>query len=606
MKIRVARIQLGLASVCLFFGLTGVAKAPDLRRITILSTNDIHGGIEPRIDREGNTVGGLSILSGAFHAMRAAASANPSIGTVLVDAGDQFQGSLLSNYTEGVTTIDGMSLAGYDAVVPGNHDYDFGPIGWLVDKLPPGSMGDSKEVIRALARRAKFPFLSANTYERASLFSVTGAPVAVHSGGCTPVDQSQVIDWSRARRPQFLTPTVIKTVAGGVRVALIGLDHPMSATMTTPENVSDLCYRDPVQEFRFLRAQLLGKADIFVVVIHDGQDTGKMLVESFASQRDPLTGDQVLHAVVLGHTHRVERAVIAGVPMTQSGNGGRSFGRIDLYWDAEAKRVLTQNMGVAAGVMAFHNKCAAEAQGFCVVDQQGKVRYDGQPLVRDPRIDQMIGQVRKAVSSFASKVIVQAQAPLTTDRIRESLMANVLTDALRVATKTEIALLNTGGIRTQLPAGPITYEQFFEVLPFNNQAVVVGPMSRNALLNLLLRSVQTCGAYGALMQSGLRVEFSRTCTQGTTDPNARILKVTTVQGEEIYPNGDPNRTFRVGTIDFLVSGGSGFDFGGTPIIQTVGVAREILRRAWPQGTVLPAQIDGRWRETGQSLRAPRY
>src|SRR6266702_2971500 len=104
-------------------------------QITILATNDIHGGVEPSTLQDGSLEGGLAAFSGAVQAIKAGLKRKfgDQAGVLVVDAGDQFQGTLISNYNEGRLVFQAMSQVGYDAVITGNHDYDFGPKGWLDD-----------------------------------------------------------------------------------------------------------------------------------------------------------------------------------------------------------------------------------------------------------------------------------------------------------------------------------------------------------------------------------------------------------------------------------------------------------------------------------------
>lgn len=190
------------------------------RLITILATNDIHGGVEPSVAQSANgarsTVGGMGFWSGAVRAIRRGVEAayGDRAGVVLVDGGDQAQGTLLSNYNEGQLVFSLMGMIGYDAAVPGNHDYDFGPIGWLNDTVVPGS-GDQnpRGALERAAGMAKFPLLSANTYLRASLRSSSGSSVAAANIGCV-ANAGQGIYWPAAKRPRFVRPYVIKNVAG--------------------------------------------------------------------------------------------------------------------------------------------------------------------------------------------------------------------------------------------------------------------------------------------------------------------------------------------------------------------------------------------------------
>jgi len=194
-------------------GLLGVKSAQAIcaqPRITIIGTNDIHGAVEDKVITLGRTspiqknIGGMPFFSGVVSSIRQSAAMNPQCeGVILLDGGDQFQGTLLSNFSEGALMFDLMSEAGYDAVGPGNHDYDFGPSGWLVDQLPPGSRGDPREALKAIARRATFPLLSANTYYMGSLRSISGAPAPVISACGRARSSTHTIPWPAAHRPYF-------------------------------------------------------------------------------------------------------------------------------------------------------------------------------------------------------------------------------------------------------------------------------------------------------------------------------------------------------------------------------------------------------------------
>src|SRR5215471_13207798 len=100
-------------------------------QITILATNDIHGGIEPSVAKDGTVEGGLAAFSGAVKAIKAGLKTRlgEQVGVLVLDAGDQFQGTLISNHNEGQLVFQAMSQAGYDVAITGNHDYDFGPVG---------------------------------------------------------------------------------------------------------------------------------------------------------------------------------------------------------------------------------------------------------------------------------------------------------------------------------------------------------------------------------------------------------------------------------------------------------------------------------------------
>src|SRR6185295_1972801 len=131
------------------------------------------------------------------------------------------------------------------AVVPGNHDYDFGPVGWQVDQGPATDEATLRGALRETIKHGKFPMLSANTFLKSSIVDENGQPVPVEGNYCAPVTApgrpNANIDWAKAQTLDFLQASVIKNVAG-VRVALIGIDNPTTPKVTTPHNVTDLCF----------------------------------------------------------------------------------------------------------------------------------------------------------------------------------------------------------------------------------------------------------------------------------------------------------------------------------------------------------------------------
>ncbi len=644
-----------------------ITLTDDERLITILGTNDIHGGVEPHPKSDGERVGGLAFFSGVVKATRAGIQNHfgNRAGVLVVDAGDQFQGTLVSNFNEGQLLFKSMIEVGYDAAIPGNHDYDFGPKGWLKDRVEPapisrdrshgtsnGSQNDPRGALRSLVNLLKknsprsFPLLSANTYFKSSIQDKNGVLIPVSSIECRPeVAQDSVrIDWSRAEAPyfkksgDFLQPYLIKEVAG-VRVAIIGIDHPTTPTTTTPENVQDLCFRDEADAYLELRAKLEGKADIFLMVIHNGEaDTQHPVLD--VVKRIASANPNALHAVIAGHTHQTNHEYLdwnqKRIPIIQSYPppkmftilGGKAYGRIDLVWDSKARQLVTPKTRSFASILLYQNSCPPSVDGnICQASPQKTVFYEGVPVETNIQIQKLIELARQKVSKLAGLVMGTADAPLTKNRKSDSPEAEMLTDGLLGVAQAstggmtpglapEIAMMNTGGMRAELVPNPTTheinYEDLFQVIPFNNHGVVVGPVDAPRLIGLLTRSVQTCGSYGALLQSGLRVSFERDCEHrdfNGVDRKAHLLRVETVKGELIFDSEKGGilpsalgRTFNIVTLDFLADGGSGyngFSDGVNPPkkLSDLGIVREALAKLFAKKHPhFSTQLDGRWQE----------
>jgi len=607
-------------------GCSRVAGLADHERlITVLGTNDIHGAVDSKTVGSGahrKTLGGMPFWTGVVEATRAGLEKRTGQdcgGVLVVDGGDQFQGTLLSNYSEGELMFDLMNHVGYDAVVPGNHDYDFGPLGWLEDQIServPVADRDPRGAIKKLAARAKFPLISANTYLSSTVerIDVPGAPIT--PDGCK---SASVLGFANAERPDFLTPYVIVERAG-LRIALVGLDNPETASMTTIANVSDLCFRDPAETYLEIRKSLEGQADIFVIVIHNGNGDLPSDAKMTDMLKKILAADpRGVDAIVGGHTHKVNHVEIDGVPAIQSGANGERFGRIELVYNTETKQVDRSKMKYFAGVELNNEACDAQASAFCAVTTDAAtntsvVNYDASAVVKDPESVRLVDAAKTQLAPMASRLMGEAKKKLYRDRILESPLANVLTDELARLAGAPIAAINTGGIRTDIPVGPVTYETLFAVQPFANRAVIVGPLSTQVLIRLVTRSIATCGNYGALMFSGIRVTYSRDCGRAVdaVDPDAKLLTITlAATGETIYDNTGANpmirdRDFNVATLDFLAAGGSGFvDFVGIPLVKDLGIFREVLADSLSaQPAKWDSQLDGRWKNTFQAPPNP--
>ena len=392
---------------------------------------------------------------------------------------------------------------------------------------------------------------------------------------------------------------MIKQVAG-IRVALIGLDNVGTPVTTTPENVTDLCFRDEFEEYKAIRQQLDGQAEVFVLIIHQGNSSNDASATRLVEKLNALPG-RAVDAVIAGHTHFVHDVSPGGVHAIQSGANGQNFGRIDLVYDTQTGLVDRDQTASYAGLRLWEKSCDAGSKPFCD-DTSGTPMYEGVAAEPDAEIVQLIDRVRTQITPMAQRKLGRALRGMKVDRINEAPLPNLLTDSLRAASGVEIAMMNSSGIRTDLPAGDISYEQFYRVLPFNNRAVVIQPLAWDKLKALLTRSIQTCGGWGALMQSGLRVAYTRNCQTGSSSDRAAILnRVETLSGEVLFDpklqiEADASRSFKVGTLDFLAAGGSGYtDFMGSPITQDLGVAREIIADELSgRPGDWSGSVDGRW------------
>ena len=226
--------RLALLSLCLWFILTpwGYANQVDLK---IISLNDFHGFAEPYKPTGSDApLGGIAYLAGAVDRAR---GKQPSL---LLAAGDMIQGTPWANLFRGKSTIEVMNAMRFDAMVVGNHEFDFGP-----------------KVLKERMAQARFPVLGAN---------VKGFSA--------------------------LKPYIIKNLQG-VRIAIIGVVTPETPVATHPRNVAGLTFSTPESAVKKYLPELKRRADIIIVLSHCG----------FQADRDLAAKVPDIDVIVGGHSH---------------------------------------------------------------------------------------------------------------------------------------------------------------------------------------------------------------------------------------------------------------------------------------------------------------
>ena len=416
--------------------------------LSIVGTNDLHGGILQRGDR-----GGLALLGGYVANLRAA-RAKDGGAVLLIDAGDMFQGTLESNLTEGSSVVAAYNRLGYAAAAIGNHEFDFGPVGPL--STPQRPADDPRGALKARAAQASFPFLAANLIDDAA-----GRPVAYRN----------------------VRPSTIVTVAG-VKVGIVGVMTLRALSVTIAANVRGLVVAPLAAtidaEARRLRAD---GASVVVVAAHAG---GRCT--EFANPRDLASCDQsneifpvvralspgLVDVIVAGHVHAPIAHQVDAVAISAAYSGGRAFGRVDLIVDRTTKQVLDRRS------FAPRDLCARVDPGTSRCDPEGAsasrvpADYEGGPVTPDKAIEQAIaGGVRAAAAQKAMPVGITLATPIRLGAGGESALGNLVEDAYLAAMPGADLVINNsqGAIRADLPAGPLTYGAVFEVMPFDNRLI---------------------------------------------------------------------------------------------------------------------------------------
>lgn len=257
---------------------------PGAPRLRIISTNDFHGGLEPRIEANGTRWGGAAYTASVIEKARAECAVNCE--SILLDGGDQFQGTPVSNLSFGRPVLEYFNRMGYVAAALGNHEFD-----WGVDTL------------RSLMRGARYAVLGANVR------MADGRDVA----------------WIR-------DDTIV--VRGKTRIGIVGVSTTSTATSTLPANVKGLRFDDPapVIDERARRLRERG-AQVIVVVAHIGGfcNTGAGSASCSGDIFDIAARlTEKVDAIVSGHTHSLVDTYVRGIPIVQARSSGQSVAVIDI------------------------------------------------------------------------------------------------------------------------------------------------------------------------------------------------------------------------------------------------------------------------------------
>jgi 5'-nucleotidase len=504
-----------------------------------VTVSDWHGQLEPfpvNVEGRRRLVGGAAVLASYFRAER---ERNPG-GTLVMAGGDSFGATPpLSSFLEDVPAVEAQNAMGVDIDALGNHNFDHG--------LPR---------LHKLLGVARFPYVAAN-----------------------------IVD---ADNRTLAPPTHVFT-RRGVRIGVIGIGHPDTPELVSPDRIGAYRFLDPAPIVNHHAAALRADgADVVVVLAHmgaDGVDARGMPLGPIAGLARAIRGVDLL---VADHTDVSVNAVVGGVLVVENRSKGAQFSVVDLAWDARGRRL---------------------------VERRASQRWaDAATVTPNGSLQALVEGYRAQVQPLFDRKVGETPAVLTRSRQAESRLGNFQTDVLRAAYGAQIALVNSGGLRDDMPSsyepanrqlrrpapgyasGPpwdVVEADLHAVFPFHNVAVTFRVTGR-ALWAALEHSVGTGtvseGRFtntsgGFLQVSGFRFRFDPRRAAGQ-----RVRAVTWPDGTPIPRDG---REYTAVTIDFLYNGGDGY----TMLRSAPGTTRELIAdvvgRALRASSPAPARIEGR-------------
>ena len=493
----------------------------DKSDVTILYTNDVHTYIDKQSPKL--TYAAIADLKQSYQ--------NAGKDVLLVDAGDHVQGTAYGSMDEGASIIKLMNAAGYDVATPGNHEFDYG-----MDRA------------KAIMKEADFPCLSCN--------------------------------WVDLRTTLRVLPSVKVFVRGGRRIAFVGVTTPETFTKSTPAYFMDKAQRKYIYDIQggedgkklynavqkaIDKAKLL--ADVVIGLGHLGVDPSS----------SPWTSEEVIahtsgfDAFIDGHSHtvmenkQVQDASGKAVTLTQTGSYFANVGEMTIAADGTiTTKLIPTHEGMDAGIAAM---------------QTGWVNT----------VDDMLGE--KIAVGDSDFYVTDPATGKRRIRSAETNLGDFVADGIYTyfneveKLHCDVAIMNGGGIRADVPAGDWTFKTCKQVSPFGNVAClmsVTGKQIQDAL-EFAARFAGEGGKEngGFLQVAGATYEIHTDIpnTVQTDEKNVWIGSATgtpRVQNVKIYDKAsgsylplDPNKTYALAGMNYTLRNlGDGFAmFDGAELIK---------------------------------------
>ena len=468
-----------MIGICLPFSATAIAD-DSTKEIQIVSINDFHGSLAEEAGEKGKNLGMAKIV-GQIKKYR---SENPN--TIVVSAGDNYQGSAMSNLTYGAPVSEMLKQMGVVASAVGNHEFD-----WGIERT------------QQWEKDGGFKFVAANIVDKKS-----GEPVT----------------WAE--------PYVIEEI-DGVKVAFIGITTPQTAFQTAVENVKDYEFKDVKQTAeKYVKEIRDGKlADVVIALTHIGSNQDRESKEVGGEILEyGLQNIDGLDAIISGHSHQTVAGEIEGMPIVQAYKYGRCIGRLNITLN-EKNEVLK----VVPTVDAVYNTKSE--------------------IIEDPTTKASFDKFSEELNPIMSEVVGKTDIELTHDRKNPdsyvSVLGYLISDIIRKDVDAQIGVVNSGGVRVNIPKGDITMGKMYEVLPFDNTIIkttLTGEQLKRVLNNGIANE-----SIGWVETAGVQVEIDLSKPFGD-----RINNIYLENGEKV----EMDKEYTVATIDFIFDGGDKYDFSG--------------------------------------------
>jgi 2',3'-cyclic-nucleotide 2'-phosphodiesterase/3'-nucleotidase len=537
-----------------------LAQAEEIR-IALLATTDLHGNMLPYdyFTARPATRGLAKIAT----LIRAARAENPN--TLLIDCGDTIQGTPLEAvYQHAVewpvpSRHDPMMLAmnaiGYDVMVVGNHEFNFG--------LKNMAMARSD---------ARFPWISAN----------------IHG---SPGDSLRAFAPGQAFDPYFL-----KTI-GGVKVAVVGVTTPLIPDWDAEEHYRGYQFEDGVEAVRRVVAELREREhpDVVIVAAHAGLDRNPNKESSATGDsRENMvyqiaTDVKGIDAIVFGHTHdQVASLRVRDVLLMQPKNWGVSLGRMDFVLENRKEG------------------------GWKIVSKTSRLIPVTAETAADPKVVEIAKPYHEQAEAYLSNRVAESPVSLNARlaRVEDTAIIDAVQQVQLYYSKADVSFASSFNARASMPKGPVTVRQIAALYVYENQLYTIegtGKMVREALENAA-RYFKSCTgdcSQGPLINSEV-FGYNYDMAEGVdydidlTQPPGNRIRNLRWHGQ---PLADA-QPLRIAMNNYRAGGTAGYSmFRGAKVSwRSPEEIRELVIQYYSEHKQLPARPDNNWRVVPEAAR----
>ena len=366
-------------------------KKEKSNKITIIHTNDTHG----RLKADSKVIGLDTV----------AAIKNNTENSILIDAGDTIHGLPFVTLSKGQDAVDLLNAAGYEYIVPGNHDFNYG-----YSRL----MELFKNSVKLKNGQNKLRLLASNINK----------------------DGKSVFEANHIKEMDINGKTV--------KVGFFGIATQETAYKTNPNNIKGIEFTSPVNAAKEQVADLEKQgADVIVALSHIGTDES-----SDPTAYDVIKAVDGIDVYVDGHSHTTFKngEKVNDTLLVSTGEYLSNVGKVEIELDD-------------------NNEVVNATASLITKEDASKITPDANVAAKIAEIDKAQGEI---LSEVIGKNTIELDGDRNSVRFGETNLGNLITDAMINETNADLAITNGGGIRASIKVGDITKGDIVGVLPFGN------------------------------------------------------------------------------------------------------------------------------------------